>query len=170
MDVRRRRRWRPYAALVGVAAALVVAVWFQPQKLFIDDRVAERLPAQPADAEASEPPRDLARAEFVSRSHPTSGAVRIVELNDGRRFVRLDDLRTDNGPALYVYLSTNPVDGVTASFDDDFVDLGRLKGNLGDQNYELPPGVDLRRFRSLVVWCDRFDVAFGAAALDVSTG
>jgi hypothetical protein len=55
-----------------------------------------------------------------------------------------------------------------AAFDDDYLNLGRLKGNQGDQNHELPADVDLARFRSVVVWCDRFDSAFGAADLAAS--
>jgi hypothetical protein len=64
-----------------------------------------------------------------------------------------------------VYLSTNPIDGPEQAFDDDIVDLGRLQGNLGDQNYAVPAEVDLSRYRSLVIWCDRFNSAFGAAPL-----
>jgi hypothetical protein len=51
-------------------------------------------------------------------------------------------------------------------FDDgDHHDLGEIKGNRGNQNYELPDGLDLDRFRSVSLWCDRFDVSFGAAEL-----
>jgi hypothetical protein len=64
-----------------------------------------------------------------------------------------------------VYLTTNPASGREDAFDDDAVDLGRLKGNVGNQNYEIPPGVDLERYTTVVIWCDRFDAAFGAADL-----
>ena len=51
------------------------------------------------------------------------------------------------------------------AFDDAYVDLGGLKGNIGDQNYEIPADVDLSQYQSVVIWCDRFNVAFGAADL-----
>jgi hypothetical protein len=89
----------------------------------------------------------------------------VLALGGGARVVRLEDLDTSNGPDLFVYLSTNPTGGPEGAFDDDYVNLGRLKGNQGDQNYSLPADVDLKRFASVVIWCDRFDSAFGAADL-----
>ena len=154
-----RRRWPWAAAVVGMAAIVFVVVWFEPQKLFIDERVDDALPTVSGRAE------ELAAGEFVSLDHGTSGVVRVIELADGRRIVRLEGLDTDNGPDLYLYLSTNVAAGDEGAFDDDFVDLGSLKGNLGDQNYDVPAGTDLGRYRSVVVWCDRFDSAFGAADL-----
>jgi hypothetical protein len=188
-----RRRW-PWLVAAGVAgSAVVVAVWFQPQKLFIDDRVDEDVPtAQPLPPGATGDPRaaddpgtvvidepasvsgapaqpvDLAAGEFVSLDHGTSGTVRVLGLADGRQFVRFEDFETSNGPAVYVYLSTNPAGGPEGAFDDEYLDLGSLRGNVGDQNYELPADLDLSRYASVVVWCDRFDSAFGAA--DLSPG
>jgi hypothetical protein len=103
--------------------------------------------------------------DFVSLDHTTGGTARVLELADGRRFVRLEGFETDNGPDLYVYLSTNPADGPEGAFDDQFTNLGRLQGNIGDQNYELPTDVDPATYTSVVIWCDRFDSAFGAADL-----
>ena len=102
---------------------------------------------------------------FVSLDHGTAGRLVLLEGEGGRRFVRFEDLDTSNGPDLKVYLSTNPVDGPEQAFDDDYLDLGRLQGNIGSQNYELPSDADLTRFRSVVIWCDRFNSAFGAAPL-----
>ena len=148
--------------VVLVAAVGVVLVWFQPQKLVIDDAVDEPVPVMASSAA----PVERARGSFVSLDHGTSGAVRVLDAGEGgARVVRLEGLATDNGPDLYVYLSTNPADGDEQAFDDEFVSLGRLKGNQGDQNYEVPAGVDLSRFSSVVIWCDRFNSAFGAAAL-----
>jgi hypothetical protein len=117
------------------------------------------------DTAASTEPLELARGEFVSLDHGTSGTARVLELADGSRIVRLEGLDTSNGPDLFVYLSTNAASGDEGAFDDDVVNLGRLKGNQGDQNYDLPADVELARFVSVVVWCDRFDSAFGAADL-----
>jgi hypothetical protein len=209
---RRRRRW-PWvagaAAVPAIAGIAFVLFWFQPQKLFIDDRVDEPIPTvsvapardaeprladsaattatvatspsaaaattapvttavTPAPAPAPAEPAELARGAFVSRDHGTSGIARVLDLGDGRRIVRLEALDTDNGPDLYVYLTSNPATGDEGAFDDDYVDLGRLKGNLGDQNYDLPAGTDLGRFATVVIWCDRFDSAFGAADLTIA--
>ena len=83
----------------------------------------------------------------------------------GSRFVRLENLDISNGPDLFVYLSTNPPDGPEGRFDDDYVNLGRLQGNVGSSNYLIPAGTDLSRYTSVVIWCDRFNSAFGAAPL-----
>ncbi|MGY1743161.1 MULTISPECIES: DM13 domain-containing protein [unclassified Blastococcus] len=182
----RRRTWAWLtAALVVAALGAFVLVWFQPQKLFYDDEVSEALPtaAAPSAAEqnagggdggtggstatpsAPAQPVDLATGTFVSREHETVGTARVVQLPDGQVIVRLEGFETSNGPALYVYLSQNPAAGTEAAFDDEFVDLGALKGNVGDQNYVVPAGVDATGFTSVVIWCDRFDAAFGAADL-----
>jgi hypothetical protein len=183
----RRLSVRVWAALVVVVVGLAVVtlVWFQPHKLFIDERVDQDVPTAqptatsaddgPASSAGTEPsqttttappePVELATGNFVGLDHTTSGTARVLELADGRRFVRLEGLDTDNGPDLYVYLSTNPADGPEDAFDDQYANLGRLQGNIGDQNYELPAEVDPTTYASVVIWCDRFDSAFGAADL-----
>lgn len=166
---------------MAIGLAVFVLVWFEPQALFTDERVDQAVPtagptttAAEPDQPASEPsvtttvppgPVELATGRFVSLDHTTSGTLRVLELADGRRFVRLEGFETDNGPDLYVYLSTNPAEGPEGAFDDDHADLGRLQGNIGDQNYEIPSDVDPTRYTSVVIWCDRFDSAFGAADL-----
>ena len=79
-------------------------------------------------------------------------------LNDGseQRFLRLEKFESQNGPDLKVYLR---------AADDEFVNLGELKGNIGDQNYEIPAGIDLEQFSTVQIWCERFSVLFGAADL-----
>ncbi len=101
----------------------------------------------------------------MSLDHRTSGVARLLELADGARVVRLEGLDTSNGPDLYLYVTTTPAAGDESAFDDEYVDLGRLKGNQGDQNYDVPPDTDLARFSTVLIWCDRFDSAFGAADL-----
>ncbi|WP_369253293.1 DM13 domain-containing protein [Geodermatophilus amargosae] len=175
---RRRRTWAwPVVAVVVVALAAVTVIWFQPQKLLYDDRVDESLPTAAAEETpaadgggavvtvAPREPVDLATGTFVSREHETVGAARVVRLPDGQVVVRLEGFATSNGPALHVYLSQNTATGEEAAFDEEFVDLGPLKGNVGDQNYVVPAGVDATGYTSVVIWCDRFDAAFGAADL-----
>jgi hypothetical protein len=109
----------------------------------------------------------LIEGSFVDRSHPGSGVAKV--LNDGseQRFLRFEDFETDNGPDLFVYLTRADAAADSGAFgvDGDFVNLGRLKGNVGEQNYEIPVDVDLGEFDTVVVWCDRFSVAFTAADL-----
>jgi hypothetical protein len=107
----------------------------------------------------------LFSGSFVDRSHPARG--RAVVLGDGtdQRFLRFEDFVTDNGPDLNVHLSAASADSPADEFDDDFVDLGNLKGNIGTQNYEMPAGVSIERYGTVVIWSVRFEVAFGAADL-----
>ena len=106
----------------------------------------------------------LARGTFGPRSHPAEGTATVI--SDGTEtYLRFEEFATDNGPDLYVYLSTAAPDAPADRFDDDFVDLGRLKGNIGDQNYLIPAGTDLDTYATVVIWCEDFSVAFGSAGL-----
>ena len=87
----------------------------------------------------------------------------MIRLADGRRYVRFERFRTSNGPLLRVYLSATPANGPGGAFDDRFLDLGALKGNIGNQNYRIPAATSLEAYRSVVVWCKRFGVPFAAA-------
>ncbi len=175
-------RWALLAVVLAGLVVVFVLFWFQPQQLFIDERVDEALPgagpaprnsseagvpAAPGPGEGASTPVELARGSFVSLDHATRGTVRVLAAGE-MRIVRLEGFETENGPDLYVYLTTTPSDGEEATFDDEFVNLGRLKGNQGDQNYELTSESDLSRFQTVVIWCDRFNSAFGAA--DLSAG
>lgn len=135
-----------------------------------DEAAPEPPPSTPETTETTapaEPTAPVARSTgvFSDRSHPTSGTATVYDLPDGAQILRLEDLDTDNGPDLHLYLSAAAPGAPAGAFDDDFVTLGRLKGNQGDQNYDIPPGTDLERYRTVVIWCDRFTVAFGVATL-----
>ncbi|MFE5867152.1 DM13 domain-containing protein [Streptomyces roseifaciens] len=172
----RVRRVLRKPAVIGVliAGALALAaglVWFQPWKLWVDETVREAVPAATGTGrpEGAGGVRTLATGELISHEHRTSGTVRILQLPDGTRTLRLENLDTSNGPDLKVLISDAPVkpgrDGWYVFDDGAHVSLGSLKGNKGDQNYVLPAGVDLNRYTSVSIWCDRFDVSFGATAL-----
>ena len=106
-----------------------------------------------------------ASAEFMSRAHRTTGQAFL--LTDGEQTIlRIEDLRTDNGPDLDVYLVPFSGDAPSSRYNDDFINLGDLKGNIGDQFYEIPPNTDLSRYSTVVIWCVRFDVAFGTVELN----
>jgi len=91
--------------------------------------------------------------------HNAEGQAKVIQLADGGNFLRLEDFRSTNGPDLYVYLSTD-------NSASDFVNLGRLKGNVGDQNYEIPDGTDLSKYDTALIWCQAFSVLFGSAELE----
>jgi hypothetical protein len=149
-------------AVLTVAAALGIAVaWFQPYRLFIDDTVDEALPAQLAE---------LGRGRFESLEHGTTGIAIVYRSSDGERVLRLDELDTSNGPDLRVILASAPVSGDAGVWGDDYVEVARLKGNVGSQNYVLPDDVDLARYGRVVIWCDRFDVGFGVADVASAAG
>ena len=163
------------AALVGAALLAVVLVWFQPQKLIQDTRVDEAPPGTMAEEDDAMAKEDDAMMKdeattlagsFRSIDHTTSGTATLALADDGHYYVRFEDFSTSNGPDLFVYLSTAPATAEGREFADDFIDLGGLKGNIGNQNYLVPDGTDLEKYKSVVVWCRRFTSPFGAAPLD----
>lgn len=192
---------QPKVAIPVAMAAIVVLglglYLFQPWRIFTNVEVNEALPtavvtepsAAPAPSSASaspdaqsssaEPtptpapaePIVLAEGSFISHEHATTGTVRILELPDGSRVLRIEGLDTSDGPDLKVWLSDQPViDGVDGwgVFDDGaYVSLGDLKGNRGNQNYPIPADVDLADYTAVSIWCERFAVSFGAAELTV---
>ncbi|MET9272756.1 DM13 domain-containing protein [Kribbella sp. NPDC003557] len=136
------------------------------------ERQPERQASRPASQSApstSPPARVLLTGKLISHEHGTSGTVSVLALPDGSRFLRIENLDTSDGPDLKVWLSDAEVISGKAGwhvFDDGrYRSLGDLKGNHGNQNYPIPGAVRLEDFRSAVIWCDRFNVSFGAAAL-----
>ena len=129
--------------------------------------------AIPAEVEAQEAEPDmpeiitLAEGQFIDRSHIGEGTAVVLTDGSEERFLRFeDDFAIDNGPDLNVYLVAGAdADGDAGLFDDDFIDLGDLTGNIGSQNYAIPTDVDLEIYDTVVIWCVRFGVAFNAADL-----
>ena len=100
----------------------------------------------------------------ADESHRGSGTAAIYELEDGSMLIRFEDFEVTNGPDLHVYLV--PHENPTSSDDlTGYVDLGSLKGNIGDQNYEIPDGVAISDFGSVVIYCVPFHVFFSVAPL-----
>lgn len=162
--------------------------WFQPWKLVTDKEVDEALttitsaptvPAAPATSPGAAPatspasapagPTVVRQGTFITHEHDTTGTARIIRNADGSHRLELVALDTSNGPDLRVWLSDQPVkEGVRGwrVFDDgQWLELGRLKGNKGDQAYSIPAGTDLDKLGSVSIWCKRFAVSFGAATL-----
>ena len=179
---------KPLLAGVGVLLAAFVA-WlafgfFGIQSAFIDDEVSEAGPAfgsaeaqeildsdefteavEQAEAESTEMNEEtmpgeivtLVSGDFTGNSRYDVNGQALV-LNDGtdERFLRFENFESNNGPDLKVYLRAD---------DGEFVSLGELKGNIGDQNYVIPTDVDLDTFSTVEIWCERFSVGFGQAPL-----
>lgn len=113
-------------------------------------------------------PVEVGRGGFRSLEHKTSGSAIAYAAPDGSRLLRLEDFDTSNGPDLRVILSSAPASDDWRIWGNDYVELARLKGNVGSQNYEIPADVDLSRYGRVVIWCFRFKVGFGVA--DISSG
>jgi Electron transfer DM13 len=103
---------------------------------------------------------ELATGAFLSQAHETTGRAELVRLTGGGAAVNLRNFETDPGPDLRVYLV--PGDGSDVS---NALDLGGLKGNVGNQQYALPAGTDTSRFGAVVIWCRAFSVSLGRAPL-----
>jgi len=167
-----RTRWRTIC-LAGLLGVGIVWYLFRPELLFIDRVVSEAFPGTsnrtspvPDDSTARSSATVLARGMFHSVAHSTTGTATIHRLENGERVLRLTDFATSNGPDVRVILvaasDASDSDTVTGA---DVIELGPMKGNKGDQNYDLPDNVDLKRFRAVTVWCHRFSVNFGTAPL-----
>lgn len=165
---------RPLVRALLVAVAVVVAGgWyaFRPDRLFTTTTVAEAAPvvATPDAPIASTAPGatpSLGSGRFHSNAHETVGIAELLDVGAGRRVLRLTDFRTSNGPDVRVVLvaADDVTDNATA-VRAGYVELGRLKGTQGDQNYDVPASIDLSKYRTVTIWCERFDVNFGSAPL-----
>ena len=130
---------------------------------------AEEAPASAAPvaaASAMEDPVRLAGGSFEGASgHAVEGTATAYRLDDGSRVLRLEEFASDNGPDLKVWLvKTASTDG-EAILDAGHASLGALKGNRGNQNYDLPANLDLDEYEAVSIWCERFSVNFGTAPL-----
>jgi len=135
---------------------------FRPELLFVNKQVNEE---QVASVGASVM-RALATGRFHSVAHETHGTATIQDLGDGRRVLRLSDFATSNGPDVRVYIVAAPDASDNATVTKaGFVELGKLKGNQGDQNYDVPEDLDLTHYRAVTIWCRRFSVNFATAPL-----
>ena len=111
----------------------------------------------------------LATGTFHGKVHRTSGRATIYEETDGRRILRLTNFKTSNGPDLHVVLIALKDASDDANFlksRTEWVELGKLKGNEGDQNYEIPAGTDLNKYHAVSIYCERFNANFGTAPLE----
>lgn len=108
----------------------------------------------------------LVQGSFYDIAHHGMGTATVYQLEDGSRVLRFENFEVLNGPQLHVYLAPiDPVPDTVGVEIEGAIDLGALKGNIGDQNYELPSGLDISLYNSVVIWCVPFRVPFNAAPL-----
>jgi hypothetical protein len=155
--LRRKSIW------IAVGLPVLIAAWwaFRPEKLWINKVVNE-----PAPFTESRGLRPIFTGRFEGRAHPTSGRATIYETTGGVRSLRLTDFTTSNGPDVHVVLARadDPaLDQENLKADLDHVELGPLKGNQGDQNYDILASADLQKYNAVVIYCERFHAVFGVA-------
>jgi len=156
------KKWTKVAIPVAVVAVLVAWYAFRPERLVVNRQVDEAMPA----AQGGASPQPLETGQFYSILHPTQGTAAIFQLEDGTRVLRFTNFRTSNGPDVHVYMvAADDAKDIATVEQAGFVDLGVIKGNIGDQNYPLANDLDLAKYRAVSIWCKRFSVDFGAAAL-----
>ena len=156
--------------MIGIILGAVIPVAaYTGSPLFFDVMTDEPLPEITSTVTTTdgittstlEVPQVLAMGSFVGINdgiHNAEGMAKLVKLADGKQLLRLEDFKATNGPDLYVYLAT---DGTA----QDYVSLGELKANIGNQNYEIPEGTDLAKYNTALIWCKQYSVLFGSAEI-----
>jgi hypothetical protein len=157
-----RRKW----ILAAIGIPVLVAAWwaFRPEKLFINQKVSEAAPAL-----LSGEPEALYTGRLEGKAHPTNGRATIYKSADGKHYLRLSDFTTSNGPDVHVLLVRADDEALRQEIvkgELDSVELGSLKGNQGDQNYDLPATTDLNQYQAVAIYCERFHAIFGVAKLE----
>lgn len=142
--------------LLGLPAGAFL--WYAFSPLLFDDVVEETLTE--ATVVATGTFRD------ADRAHQGSGTATLVALPGGGHEIQLTEFQVTNGPDLEVWLSAHPDPASSSDVaDNPWVALGQLKGNVGDQAYDVPAGTDIAAYQSVVIWCEQFGVLFSPAAL-----
>lgn len=155
------KRWK---IIVPAAVVVLFVAWyaFRPERLIVNRRVQEKFPA----AETSSNVQAVESGSFHSILHPTQGTATIYRTGDGSHVLRFTNFSTSNGPDVHVYMvAADDANDAATVLHAGFIDLGVIKGNVGDQNYTLGSDVDLSKYRAVSVWCKRFSVNFGTAPL-----
>ena len=145
------KRW-----IISLIIALIVVLpiaWYLASPLFINNVVNEDMPSALSEGVLAYSGNFVDADSF----HKVSGEAKIVSI-EGKNYLRLENFESTNGPDLKVYFS-NDLDA------QDYASLGELKGNIGNQNYEIPESVDFSNYKYVLIWCERFSVLFGSSEL-----
>ena len=157
---------RNVVLLFGAGALVVLWAAFRPEKLFINHSVNESLPIAASVSASVAAPKALVASQFHNVLHEGQGTATILQLPDGKKVLRLTHFQTSNGPDLQVYLvaAKDAADNDTVT-KSSFLPIAALKGNEGDQNYDVPSDADLAKYQSVTIWCRRFGFNFATAPL-----
>jgi hypothetical protein len=155
--------------LLGVViTGITGGALFQPWKLFIDSTADEQFKGVNSVQEIvnnEQAPeagglKILKMGDFIANDHETTGKAFVVQEN-GTNTIRLESFQTDNGPDLKLVVTAGEVGD-----SDEYTVIDKLKGNVGNQNYELPANISPESVRSVVIWCKRFNIDFGSAVIN----
>jgi hypothetical protein len=157
---------RRKGVLIAVGVPVLVAAWwaFRQEKLWINQKVNE-----PAPFASTLDPQPVYTGRLEGLAHPTNGRATIYKGPDGKEYLRLSDFTTSNGPDVHVVLARSDDPGLRQKIvkgNLDSVELGTLKGNQGDQNYDLPATTDVAKYSAVTIYCVRFHAIFGLARLE----
>ena len=147
---------------IAVVGVVLFVAWyaFRPERLYINERVHEELPSTNVGSTQT-----IESGVFYGIAHPTEGTATVYRMGDRALMLRFTNFRTSNGPNVHVYLVAADDAKDETALNASFIDLGPIKGNIGDQNYDLDTSVDLSKYRAVSIWCKRFSVNFGVAPL-----
>ncbi|HWY43981.1 MAG TPA: DM13 domain-containing protein [Candidatus Sulfotelmatobacter sp.] len=166
------RGWKAVLAVAGLAVlGAIPSVTLAQDKMQGDSMKKDSAMQDSMQHEDMGPDKNakpLLTGTFHGKVHSTSGRATVYQGADGKKILRLTHFKTSNGPDVHVIL----VAAKDAKDDANFIsgnveriELGKLKGNEGDQNYELPENIDLAKFQTVSIYCERFNANFGAAPL-----
>src|SRR5258707_12396249 len=152
--------------LIVIGVPVIAGAWwaFRPEKLFINQKVNEAAPAT-----LSSEPEALYTGKLEGKIHQTSGRATIYKNKDGKEYLRLSDFTTSNGPDVHVVLvrvENKALEQEIVMGELEHVEVGMLKGNQNDQNYDLPAAVDLNQDHAVAIYCERLHAIFGVARLE----
>ena len=153
------------SSIILISILSIVAlylIWYSVSPLFLNKTVNEEAPLISIDSTKEEVISYIGSFSGADSFHQVEGSASVVP-TEGKKYLRLENFKSTNGPDLRVYLSRD----IEAS---DYISLGELKGNIGNQNYEIPSNVDLQKYKYALIWCEQFSVLFGHAQLSSPVG
>lgn len=156
-------------AIPAASAPAATSVAPPPTPVAVTETDPSAAILEPATTSVTAPatayPIVISESTLVDVAHGGAGTVLVLELEDGSRVLRFEDLDVLNGPDLVVILSDRAVSGADDYADGDYVILGTLKGNQGNQNYEIDAEIDLGDWSTAAIWCRRFNTTFNVASI-----
>ncbi|MCA0991709.1 DM13 domain-containing protein [Pseudalkalibacillus hwajinpoensis] len=162
---------KKWVSLGTLLVLMLIVGWWLISPLFLDETVNEELPptiegtettsaVEMSDGRSEDTQARHYSGKFVNadEKHQASGDVTTFQTNN-QQWVRLENFEVTNGPDLYTILVKE------GQSTREGIILGKLKGNIGNQNYRIPESTFLEEGDRIVIWCKAFEVDFGFAEL-----